>query len=190
MHSHRLLYGSILLFIALFPSCTPQKQNADHATSPSWITYQDPTNSFTFEYPMQLKYEIRRPDRSLVLTTNSAPVVQHSSKDYFISISDSVSCKQMGVTKPEQINHTNALILQGKVDYFDNSGYIYEGSSTNTIVCRPPLLQYKEDGTPEGSNSAYALCSEKDGKTVLICISQLTDNPQLAEEIFKTFRWK
>lgn len=42
---------------------------------------------------------------------------------------------------------------------------------------------------PTGSGVAYSLCSEKDGKTVVICISQMTDNPQLAEDIFKTFRW-
>jgi hypothetical protein len=37
--------------------------------------------------------------------------------------------------------------------------------------------------------SAYALCSGKDGKTVVICISQVTDNPDLARRIFETFRW-
>jgi len=37
--------------------------------------------------------------------------------------------------------------------------------------------------------SAYALCSEKDGKRVVVCIQQMTDNPKLAEEIFSTFRW-
>ena len=43
----------------------------------------------------------------------------------------------------------------------------------------------------------YAFCSEKvgdpasaaDDKRVLICISQQTDDPKMAEEIFKTFRW-
>jgi hypothetical protein len=46
-------------------------------------------------------------------------------------------------------------------------------------ICRPG----------SGNGSAYALCSEKDGKTVLICISQVTDNPDLAKQIFETFRW-
>jgi hypothetical protein len=37
--------------------------------------------------------------------------------------------------------------------------------------------------------AVYALCSEKDGKTVVICISQMTDNREQAKEIFETFRW-
>ena len=41
----------------------------------------------------------------------------------------------------------------------------------------------------EPLNSLYVLCSEKDNKTVLICISQVTDNPDLAKQIFETFRW-
>lgn len=35
----------------------------------------------------------------------------------------------------------------------------------------------------------YGFCSEKDGKTVVICISQMTDDPDLAKQIFETFRW-
>lgn len=35
----------------------------------------------------------------------------------------------------------------------------------------------------------YALCSEKDGKTVVICLKQAKDDPKQVEEIFKTFRW-
>jgi len=38
--------------------------------------------------------------------------------------------------------------------------------------------------------NSYAFCSERDSKQVVICISQVTDNPELAEEIFKTFRWR
>jgi hypothetical protein len=40
-----------------------------------------------------------------------------------------------------------------------------------------------------GLYSAYALCSEHNGKTVVICLSQATDDPKMAEEIFSTFRW-
>ncbi|MDP4008101.1 MAG: hypothetical protein Q8P68_02820 [Candidatus Peregrinibacteria bacterium] len=36
---------------------------------------------------------------------------------------------------------------------------------------------------------AYAFCSKQDEKRVVICISQQTDDPKMAEEIFKTFKW-
>ncbi len=50
--------------------------------------------------------------------------------------------------------------------------------------------QWRRDYELEhGLYSAYALCSEKDGKTVVICLSQVIDDPKMAEEIFNTFRW-
>lgn len=66
----------------------------------------------------------------------------------------------------------------GKVDFFEIYGMDYE-------LNKEPLCHPKsgKDG------AAYALCSEKDGKTVLICVSQVTDNPELARQIFETFRW-
>ncbi|MDD4319841.1 MAG: hypothetical protein PHW10_05990 [Candidatus Peribacteraceae bacterium] len=42
---------------------------------------------------------------------------------------------------------------------------------------------------PFDGGAGYALCSEKDGKTVLICVTQVIDNPDLAKQIFETFRW-
>jgi hypothetical protein len=77
----------------------------------------------------------------------------------------------------------NGKSTWGRVNYRDGyggEGWQYPYDPKN-IVC-------KIEGTPPPA-SVYALCSEKDGKTVVICISQMTDNPQLAEEIFKTFRW-
>lgn len=56
----------------------------------------------------------------------------------------------------------------------------------NRISCRQRQRDYE---VQNGINSAYALCSEKNGKTVVICISQVTDDPDLAEQIFETFRW-
>jgi hypothetical protein len=59
--------------------------------------------------------------------------------------------------------------------------------------CRPAYDGCSNDevwvGTCQSPSSTYALCSEKDGKMVGICLYQQTDNPQLAEDIFSTFRW-
>lgn len=81
-----------------------------------------------------------------------------------------------GVSQSTSLPNTGEKTEWGKVDFFDIYGMDYDPESEPK--CRPPV-----DG------AAYVLCSEKDGKTVLICISQATDNPALAEEIFKTFRW-
>lgn len=85
-----------------------------------------------------------------------------------------------GASQTENIEGTNGNSIWGKVDVWENFG---EGDIPDweNVVC-------KKDGIPPPSE-VYALCSEKDGKRVLICISQMTDNPGLAEEMFRTFRW-
>lgn len=52
--------------------------------------------------------------------------------------------------------------------------------------CESRQRQYEKH---HGMFAAFALCSEGNGKTVLVCITQMTDNPDLAKEIFETFRW-
>jgi len=101
--------------------------------------------------------------------------------DYDVTILDSLSCSPslIGASKTQSLPGTNGSTTWGKVDFFD----IWKGDYApgEQPRCRPM----------GGENGAgYAFCSEKDGKTVLICISQVTDNPKLAEEIFGTFRWK
>ena len=77
------------------------------------------------------------------------------------------------------LTETNGKAEWGKVDYWDR---FYTGDFPNM---QEPLCRYPVD---EGA-AGYALCSEKDGKTVIICISQMKDDPDLAKEIFETFRW-
>ncbi len=87
--------------------------------------------------------------------------------------------------------NTNGITIWGRVDAYDS--YQPSFPEEETPFCRPPILEWDGDmetGIERISNyAAYALCSEKDGKRVLICISQMTDNLQLAEGIFRTFRW-
>jgi hypothetical protein len=45
---------------------------------------------------------------------------------------------------------------------------------------------------PEGvlcKGAKYALCADKGDKTVVICISQMKEDPEMAKEIFESFRW-
>lgn len=95
----------------------------------------------------------------------------------FDSKNKNITCtpSTIGSTEATKIDDPNSL--KGKVDFFEK----YSAGDMPpdfADLCRPPV-----------SGAAYAFCSEKENKTVLICISQITDNPQLAEDIFKTFRW-
>lgn len=53
--------------------------------------------------------------------------------------------------------------------------------------CTPHEVAY--DTCNDGA-ATYALCSEKkNSMTVFICMNQLTDNPEMAKQIFESFRW-
>ena len=75
----------------------------------------------------------------------------------------------------------------GRVDAYDTP----ESLDREPVLCSPPKVSWLIDaeGNAKLESSAYALCSEKDGKTVVICIGQMTDNPEMAKQIFETFRW-
>lgn len=68
------------------------------------------------------------------------------------------------------------------------SPYGYSDALCRTMVTTLTKTEYWQNTGIERS-AAYVLCSEKDGKTVVICITQMTDNPAIAKQIFETFRW-
>ncbi len=77
-----------------------------------------------------------------------------------------------------------------------SDGEMTVGGGFPNALCHPPqttspkCLDHKEpfQFCDDGSRT-YALCSEHNGKTVVICLSQATDDSKIAEEIFSTFRW-
>jgi hypothetical protein len=120
-----------------------------------------------------------------------------SESDYTITIQEVVfappcSEKFTGASSLESLLNTNGKTIWGRVDAYDS--YQPSFPLEQMPFCRPPVLQWDanwETGIDRISNdAAYVLCSENGDKRVLICVSQVTDNPQLAEEIFRTFRWK
>lgn len=88
-----------------------------------------------------------------------------------------------GASVTSEIQNANGKAAWGRVDAWD--GYGREGwewpDNWQDIKC-------SKEGTPPPA-SVYALCAEKNGNSVIICINEMTDNPQLAKEIFETFRW-
>jgi hypothetical protein len=89
-----------------------------------------------------------------------------------------------GASEATPLPEDNSQTIWGKVDMFDHLNFESGDGAygpLRDVVCRK---------MPEsGLAAVYALCSEKDGKTVVICISQMTDNREQAKEIFETFRW-
>jgi hypothetical protein len=111
------------------------------------------------------------------------------------SVTASCTPFTLGVSNLQERVVEGTKVWTGLVDAFDHWGYAtYEVDYANPPPCQPPVKKYEP--LPSGDwekridgTTAYALCSEKDGKRVVVCVQQMTDNPKLAKEIFSTFRW-
>lgn len=106
--------------------------------------------------------------------------------DVFVDVyhsSESCSHFLTGVSDPAPLSQNISKAMWGRMDFFD--GYGLEGWDW---PYDPSHIFCSGGGTPP-FESVYVLCSQNEEKTVVICINQMTDNPQLAEEIFSTFRW-
>ncbi len=65
----------------------------------------------------------------------------------------------------------------GRIDFFDHG---MDFAPAPEPICRPA-----GGHTGEG----YVLCSEKNGKAAVICVSTQIENSTLAKQIFETFKW-
>jgi hypothetical protein len=92
----------------------------------------------------------------------------------------SCSPELTGASKVSSLSDGKEKIEWGRVDFFEKyggNGWIdYDGT-------RPLCAQ------PDSAVQRYTLCSEKGGKTIVVCIYQMKDDPELAKKIFETFRW-
>lgn len=86
-----------------------------------------------------------------------------------------------GASTMIELPDANGFAVWGRMDFFKM--YSGEGGIIDHEGERPLCAQ------PSSSENRYAFCSEKNGKTIVICIEQSTDDSKLAEEIFQTFRW-
>lgn len=102
----------------------------------------------------------------------------HEYRIEFFSTSMNCSPSLTGASQMQALSNANGQVQWGKVDLSDLMGQ--EGY----------MPSYDTDNVKCGTTAnAYALCAERDGRTVVICINQVADNPAFAEETFETFRW-
>lgn len=89
----------------------------------------------------------------------------------------------LGVRHPLSIQGTNGSTVWGRMDAWDGLGQ--EGfefpKHWQQMIC-------KKEGTPL-PKEVYVLCSEKNGRRVVMCVSEMKNNPALSKQIFETFRW-
>lgn len=127
-----------------------------------------------------------RSDGSIAYANFEIPKAKKEDNDFSIIISrQNILCdNQIMGTDDTHLNiNSNGSASWGLVtawDQMDLPGF--DWTTVENVVCKP-------EGTPK-PQAVYALCAEKNGKTVMVCINQMTDNPKQAKEIFETFRWR
>ena len=91
-------------------------------------------------------------------------------------------CENIGVSTPEVNGDAERGIrtIRGEVDEVADGSQPTPNCLVKSIYPEKNPLPYQ---------SSYALCSEKGGRQVFICIQQVTDDPALANSILDTFRW-
>ncbi|MFA6039392.1 MAG: hypothetical protein WCV62_05590 [Candidatus Peribacteraceae bacterium] len=152
---------------------------------PDKRTYRNSLFSITFPSNTFAYIDGQDEDQVAFQTTLDAGHAQ--SNDFVMNISftsnSSLKCSDAlrdAATEKRDFNGMQAFF--GKVQTQTDS-FIRNSMSPDIeypLVCMP---------INNSTNIAYAFCTEKEGKQAVICLTQVTDNPQLAEEIFKTFRW-
>ena len=107
-----------------------------------------------------------------------------------IMISNSCSPLLTGSSTMSALPSERGKILWGQID--GRTGKVH-GTYPDALCKRPSPTncprELWETADCDDLTSGYALCAEHDGKTVVVCISQMTDDRAMAEKIFSTFRW-
>ncbi len=139
----------------------PARNYPDH-----WLTYIDDIDSFQVAYPAD--YPSGHPD-SMKGMSIERPLPSRP-----------CSTSLTGASALTLLSLSKGRAEWGRVDHFENEKMGEFETEEQKPICRPP--------TNEGA-AGYALCSEHNGKTVVICINQMKDDPAMAKQIFETFRW-
>lgn len=187
----------LIFALLLFTSCSRNQQNQFYDSSHSSSSL---SNTSSISLPIQklfsediLGYQLQLPPELIFQANGKAGQVfdtwnvnkSSTLKDYSVEFYNSgTNCSPttLGVSKPTDISTADTKTLWGKVDFWK----IYGGAQGYIDYDGPHPICNEGNGE---NGAAYALCSEKDGKTVLICISQVSDNPGIATQIFDSFKW-
>lgn len=186
----------IVSFLATFSllGCTATQHTPTNGPKfQGWEKYENTLLEYTILIPEKAFIPDKSQTKNQVFFGNmkAAGETPVDSFDVLLLGEDPPKCDawNLAITNPKQTLSPGAPSVWGKVDYWDTG--VNEGVDTiPSTLCSPPRLWSEEWYIREpGQFAAYALCSEKDGKRVVVCVQQMTDNPELAEEIFSTFRW-
>ena len=176
------------LFTFLLAACNQSLSSDDsignRQLSTGWHSYTNTAFNYTIDVPIAA-YIPNKSETGAQIFFGNIPFMGKGAKadayDVLLYGKRSSPCvpSLTGTSQVTSVPNANEKAEWGSVDIWkslERNGWDPPYDPQN-VVCTP------------ATKNVYAFCSEKDGKTVVICINQMTDNPALAKEIFETFRW-
>lgn len=151
--------------------------------------YTNTDVNYTFTVPVGYAHETDD-EEGMYFGYADTSVYGHFYVQSYEKINLSCTPSLTGVSESTALPGTNGKTSWGKLNKYQ---WRIDKTYPNAL-CIVPMQGctktelWSGEGCQHGQG-AYALCSEKDGKVVVICISQITDNSDLAKQIFSTFHW-
>jgi hypothetical protein len=180
-------YICVAVFLSILLMGCRSESALSNARS-NWYHYQNSTIGYSLDVPNEAlkSWQEKKPSdaQDSGFATYSVLAIP-TTNDYSIVIRQAfANCTPSltGASHTTDLPNGNGKARWGQADYWGDVGM--EGwepaYDVNHVVCAYDYMQ---------KSIEYAFCSEKNGKTVVICINQVTKNESLAKQIFETFRW-
>ena len=167
-------FKKIILFVSLLISACSQKQE-----NSGWFVVHDETTGYELGVPSDFSYKSNE-SSDYYFGYSSKSQEGNYSIQTTLNRPHGLDCDKIGVSSPFLKSKEG---LMGEVDFRFPKYNKYNPDPTPEEVTGVPCYPVPP------ATAAFALCSIKQDKNILICISQVRRNAGLAVSIFKTFQW-
>jgi hypothetical protein len=180
---------TVLLLVFLFSGCVSSNSQV------AWGSYQNTTYEYSISIPERAYIPGKDKTKDQIFFGILDSQLRDPSEKFMIFLY-AMRC-EFGIT------NCNASHLPQGLNYFQiscketikNSTVIEDTENTYTVTGEFPGYPCSTHACDtsiygmEQYKGRYLLCSEHDGKTVVVEINQVTPDPEMAEKIFSTFKW-
>lgn len=166
----------LILFSIIVSGCVISEPTQKPEVESDKLNEMSDWDFFSVKSQLQFVANIKRDDGSIALTTFDTSTIERNPDDIGIIIDPHYKNCPLTPRHMEQVQKENNSTW-GKVFYKPSDD---PAPGENDVFC-PPM---------DPATAAYAFCAQKGDRAVAICIQQVTDNPGLAEDIFKSFEWR
>jgi hypothetical protein len=187
----KIIGGFLTALFLIACDKTIEKNAACYAASKDTTVACDLHRGYTYKQPAWI-FQTAWQERSVDVTSYSFPLQETELENFkrnfpespYLSKSPPI-CSSL-LTGSSQLDvarrDDGSVTMWGRVDAWDRMREEgWESPQIDSVLCNINGISQPV--------SIYAFCAQKDDRTVVICVNEMRDNPNLAEDIFKSFRW-